>query len=91
MTDHSLDKDIFDLGEPDIDGYRQRIVDRLLPRAVAAFSPKTAYPEEAKLNAFMSELQKPEKVRQLKEKFETALATRLKELRPESAKLPRPH
>jgi HD superfamily phosphohydrolase len=83
MTDHALDKDIFELGEPDLYDYRNRVTTRLLPRAVVAFTPKTVCPEEAKLNAFMSELQKPEKLNRLKDEFEAALATRLMELRPE--------
>jgi HD superfamily phosphohydrolase len=86
MTDHSLHSDLFDLDESDLDGYRQRIVNRWLPRAVIAFTPKTVCPDGAKLSAFMSELQKPERVKHLGEKFEFTLAARLIELRPELGK-----
>ena len=83
MTDHSLDQDIFELCESDLDGYRNRILTRLLPRVVISFTPKTVCPDEGKLIAFMSELQKPEKSDRIKREFENALAERLIELRPE--------
>jgi len=83
MTDHSLVQETFELKEPDMEGYRQRVITRLLPRVVVSFTPRTACPDDGKLSAFMSELQKPEKSSELKGKFEGALAERLMELKPD--------
>jgi HD superfamily phosphohydrolase len=83
MTDHSLNQDIFELHEPDMDGYRERVMTRLLPRVVVSFTPRTACPDDGKLSAFMSELQKPEKSSQLRAAFESALAERLMQLSPD--------
>jgi len=80
MTDHALEGDTFELGEQDIDEYRRRIVTRILPRVVIGFTP---HPEFAKLSAFLSELQKPERRSELKKRIEAAIAERLMELRPD--------
>ena len=82
MTDHSLSQDMFELHETDIDEYRQRVITRLLPRVVVSFTPRTACPDDGKLSAFMSELQKPEKSSALRAAFESALAERLMQLDP---------
>lgn len=80
MTDHSLDGDTFELHELALDGYRSRIINRLLPRVVLGFTPR---PEIAKLSAFLSELQKGEKREQLKRNFESVIAERLMAAHPE--------
>jgi HD superfamily phosphohydrolase len=88
MTDHSLDQGKLELTAADISEYRRRVTLRLLPRAVVGFTPRTMCPEDGKLSAFLSELQKPERRSRLKDEFESALATRLMELRPDLGENP---
>jgi HD superfamily phosphohydrolase len=78
MTDHSLDGDIFDLSAPDISEYRERVVNRVLPRAVVGFTANVDHPESDKLGFFMSNLLDKQKTQGLVDKFEAALATELK-------------
>jgi HD superfamily phosphohydrolase len=88
MSDHVLDSDIFELGESDIKEYRRRVVNRLLPREVVGLTSSIDHPESAKLSSFMSDLLKKEKLQSCKDRFESALAKRLIEVRPELGQLP---
>lgn len=90
MTDHTLDGDTFELGESDIEQYRRRVVNRLLPREVVGFTSSIDHPESAKLSSFMSDLLKREKREDCIDRFELALAKRLIELRPELGQIPEP-
>jgi HD superfamily phosphohydrolase len=83
MTDHALDGATFKLEEPDIEDYRHRIVNRLIPREVVGLTSSIDHPESAKLSSFMSDLLKNEKLEDRIKRFEYALAKRLIELRPE--------
>jgi HD superfamily phosphohydrolase len=74
MTDHSLDGDTFRLTDADISTYRDRLVNRLLPRQVIGLTSSIAHQERAKVSRFMSDLLQREKVRQLTDTFESALA-----------------
>jgi len=83
MTDQSLESSLLNLPEPDIAEYKNRVATRLLPRVAFNFTPRTMCPEEGKLSNFLSQLQKPERIKSLSEAFEKALAQHLLSLRPD--------
>jgi len=77
LTDHALDGDIFSLKDDDISDYRERVTNRVLPREVVGFTASIKHPESAKVSAFMAELLKREKTKELVKRFEEALAVEL--------------
>jgi uncharacterized protein len=88
LTDHALGGDVFRLPDVDISDYRDRIVNRVLPREVVGFTSNVEHIESAKLNRFMSDVLKKEEQERLVGKFEAALAKELMQLRPDLGSTP---
>jgi uncharacterized protein len=88
LTDHSLDGDAFFIPDPDMSNYRERIVNRVLPREVVGLTSNIEHAENAKLSDFMSELSKKEKNMKLIQEFETCLGSELLRLSPKLGTTP---
>jgi HD superfamily phosphohydrolase len=85
LTDHSLDGEVFRVPDEDIADYRERVVNRVLPREVVGLTSNVEHAENAKLSAFMSELRKKENTLKLTKEFESALGAEIMRLSPELA------
>ncbi len=88
MTDHALDGPVFRLDDADISEYRERVVDRLLPRQVVGLTAHVPHKESAKLSKFLSDLLQKEKTQQLIQQFEALLAEELMRMMPDLASTP---
>lgn len=88
LTDHSLEGSVFRLADKDISEYRDRLVDRVLPREVVGLTPNIEHPESAKVSRFMSDLLDKVHTQELVERFESSLANQLMHLSPELGSTP---
>ena len=88
LSDHALDGDTFRLRDKDMMDYRERIVNRVLPREVVGLTSNVEHPEGAKLIAFMSELLKKENTQRLTDEFELALGSELMRISPDLGSTP---